>query len=145
VVSADEREGGLRQILNFGHTLGHGLEAATGYRLFLHGEAVAWGMMSATMIALATGRLPLIEAFRIVRLITSVGPLPDVPAIPPAKLRAILAGDKKSRGGKVRWVFPRHIGETQWGIEVPWKVVENSLKSLPEIMEEAHNKLATAS
>ena len=114
----DEREGGLRQILNFGHTLGHGLEAATDYRLFLHGEAVAWGMMAATMIALATGRLPLMEAFRIVRLITSVGPLPDVPEIPSAKLRAILAGDKKSRGaaafdGSFPAILARRNGESK--------------------------------
>ena len=134
VVSVDEREAGLRKILNFGHTLGHALEAATGYRGFLHGEAVAWGMISATMIALATGRLPLMEAFRIVRLVTSVGPLPEVPAIPGEKLRAILAGDKKSRGGHVLWVLPRHIGETEWGIEVPWTMVEKSIESLPEII-----------
>ena len=58
-------ESGLRQILNFGHTLGHALEAATGYRRFLHGEAIAWGMIAATMMALATNRLPLMDAFRI--------------------------------------------------------------------------------
>ena len=144
VVSEDEREGGLRQILNFGHTLGHALEAATGYKLFLHGEAIAWGMISATMIALATGRLPLMEAFRIVRLVTSVGPLPDVPAIPEAKLRSILAGDKKSRGGRVLWVLPRHIGETEWGIKVPWEMVEKSVQSLPDIMNEAQNRAAVA-
>ncbi|HXQ25527.1 MAG TPA: 3-dehydroquinate synthase [Candidatus Acidoferrales bacterium] len=144
VVGADEREGGLRQILNFGHTLGHALEAATGYRRFLHGEAIAWGMIAATMMALATDRLALMEAFRIVRLITSVGPLPDVPAIPGAKLRSILAGDKKARGGRVLWVLPRRIGKTEWGIEMPWPVVERSLESLPEIMAETRTGLANA-
>ncbi len=139
VVSEDEREGGLRQILNFGHTLGHALEAATSYRVFLHGEAIAWGMIAASMMALSTNRLPLMDAFRIVRLIASVGPLPTVPAIPGAKLRAILAGDKKSRGGRVLWVFPRKIGKTDWGIEVPWSLVAKTARSLPEIMNEAQN------
>ena len=139
VVGEDEREGGLRQILNFGHTLGHALEAATGYRLFLHGEAIGWGMVAASMMALSMDRLPLMDAFRIVRLIASVGPLPKVPAIPAAKLRSILAGDKKSRGGRVLWVFPRKIGKTVWGVEVPWRLVEKTVRSLPEIMNEAQS------
>ncbi len=139
VVNADEREGGLRQILNFGHTLGHAFEAATNYRVFLHGEAIAWGMIAASMIALSMNRLPLMDAFRIVRLVASVGPLPKVPAIPSAKLRSILAGDKKSRGGRVLWVFPRKIGKTEWGIEVPWPLVEKAVRSLSEIMNEAQN------
>jgi 3-dehydroquinate synthase len=139
VVSEDEREGGLRQILNFGHTLGHALEAATGYRVFLHGEAIAWGMIAAAMMALSMDRLPLMDAFRIVRLIASVGPLPRVPTVPAAKLRSILAGDKKSRGGRVFWVFPRKIGKTEWGIEVPWPLVVKAVRDLPEIMNEAQN------
>ena len=139
VVSADEREGGLRQILNFGHTLGHAFEAATNYRVFLHGEAIAWGMIAASMMALSMNRLPLMGAFRIVRLVASVGPLPKVPAIPSAKLRSILAGDKKSRGGRVLWVFPRKIGKTEWGVEVAWPLVEKAVRSLPEIMNEAQN------
>jgi 3-dehydroquinate synthase len=139
VVGKDEREAGLRQILNFGHTLGHALEAATGYRVFLHGEAIAWGMIAAAMMALSLDRLPLVDAFRIVRLVASVGPLPKIPAIPAAKLRSILAGDKKSRGGRVLWVFPRKIGKTEWGIEVPSRLVEATVRSLPEIMNEARN------
>jgi 3-dehydroquinate synthase len=139
VVSKDERESGLRQILNFGHTLGHALETATNYRVFLHGEAIAWGMIAAAMMALSLDRLPLVDAFRIVRLVASVGPLPKIPAIPAAKLRSILAGDKKSRGGRVLWVFPRKIGKTEWGIEVPSRLVEATVRSLPEIMNEARN------
>jgi 3-dehydroquinate synthase len=139
VVGDDEREGGLRQMLNFGHTLGHALEAATGYRLFLHGEAIGWGMVAASMMALSMDRLPLMDAFRIVRLIASVGPLPKVPAIPAAKLRSILAGDKKSRGRRVLWVFPRKIGKTVWGVEVPWRLVEKTVRSLPEMMNEAQS------
>lgn len=139
VVSKDERESGLRQILNFGHTLGHALETATNYRRFLHGEAIGWGMIAASMMALSLDRLPLMDAFRIVRLVASVGPLPRVPAIPGAKLRAIMAGDKKSRGGRVLWVFPRKIGKTDWGIEVPRPLIERTVRDLPEIMNEAQN------
>jgi 3-dehydroquinate synthase len=139
VVGKDEREAGLRQILNFGHTLGHAFETATNYRRFLHGEAIGWGMIAASMMALSLNRLPLMDAFRIVRLVASVGPLPSVPAIPGAKLRAILAGDKKSRGGRVLWVFPSKIGRTDWGIEVPPLLIDKTVRSLPEIMNEAQN------
>jgi len=139
VVSKDEREGGLRQILNFGHTLGHGLEAATNFSYFLHGEAIAWGMITAALMGLAMERIPLIDAFRIVRLTASVGPLPIVPAIPPATLKRILLGDKKARAGRVLWVMPSRIGKTEWGIEVPWPLVMRVFDSLPEIMAEARN------
>ena len=115
VVARDERESGLRHILNFGHTLGHALEAATRYRRFLHGEAVAWGMLAATLFGLATGRLPESEATRVVRLISNVGPLPSLDGIRATRLRPILAGDKKARSGRVFWVLPRHIGKVQWG------------------------------
>jgi 3-dehydroquinate synthase len=137
VVNKDEREGGLRQILNFGHTLGHVLEAATNYRRFLHGEAIAWGMIAATLMALATDRLSLADAGRIVHLVASVGPLPTVPKIPSAKLHALLLGDKKVRGGRVLWVLPRRIGKTKWGDEVPWKIVERALTELPAIAAQA--------
>ena len=136
VVSADEREGGLRQILNFGHTLGHALETATGYRRFLHGEAIGWGMIAATMIAMAAERLSMTDSFRIIRLVMSVGPLPSIPKISPAKLRAILAGDKKARGGSVLWVLPTRIGNTEWGIEVPGTFIEKLVGALPEIFNE---------
>jgi 3-dehydroquinate synthase len=98
VVSADERESGLRQVLNFGHTMGHALEAATGYRRFLHGEAIGWGMIYATCLSLAAGRLRDGDAARIIRLIASVGPLPGLGNIRMPELRKIMAGDKKSRG-----------------------------------------------
>lgn len=139
VVNKDERESGLRQILNFGHTLGHALETATNYRLFLHGEAIGWGMIAVAMMALSMGRMPLMDAFRIVRLTAAVGPLPDVPQIPAAKLQSIMLGDKKARAGRVLWVMPTRVGKTEWGIEVPWPLVTNTVASLPEIMAEARS------
>jgi 3-dehydroquinate synthase len=137
VVSADEREGGLRQILNFGHTFGHALETATGYRRFLHGEAVGWGMLGATLLALGMGHLRESDAERIIRLIASVGPLPSLGKIRATQLRPILASDKKARAGRVRWVLPRRIGSTQWGIEVPWPAVSRSFAALPSIARHA--------
>jgi 3-dehydroquinate synthase len=139
VVTKDERESGLRQILNFGHTLGHALEAATSYQQFLHGEAIGWGMIAVAMMALGTARMPLMDAFRIVRLTASVGPLPSVPHIPLAELQRIMLGDKKARGGRVLWVIPSRIGKTEWGIEVPWPLVTKTLASLSEIMAEARS------
>ena len=133
VVARDERENGLREILNFGHTVGHALEAATGYRRFLHGEAIGWGLYAATLLGVATGRIPESEATRIIRLVASVGPLPSIGAIRATQLRSILAGDKKSRGGRVRWVLPLHIGKTQRGVELPWKLIARTISELPEI------------
>ena len=137
VVGADERESGLRQILNFGHTLGHALEAATKYRRFLHGEAIGWGMIAATMMALGIGRLGDADANRIIRLVASVGPLPALGNIRASELRPILAGDKKARGGRVLWVLPRRIGKTEWGVEVPWSVVARAFSGLAEIAARA--------
>ncbi|MGA3293126.1 MAG: 3-dehydroquinate synthase [Candidatus Acidiferrales bacterium] len=137
VVSADERESGLRQILNFGHTLGHVLETATGYRRFLHGEAIGWGMIAATLLALATGRLGESDAGRIIRVVASVGPLPSLGKIRAIELRPILASDKKSRGGRVRWVLPRRIGKAEWGVEIPWPLVARAFAELPAIAAKA--------
>ena len=139
VVSADERESGLRQILNFGHTLGHALETATNYRRFLHGEAIGWGMIAATLLAVAQGHLGDRAAARIIRLVASVGPLPHLRGIRAASLRPILASDKKARGGRVRWVLPSRIGQTQWGIEIPWPVVARAFAALPAMASHAHH------
>src|SRR5712691_5194775 len=78
VVSADEKEGGLRRILNFGHTIGHALEAETGYRGLLHGEAVGWGMIAAAYIAEITGKADASTAERIRGAVLGLGPLPPL-------------------------------------------------------------------
>lgn len=139
VVSADERESGLRQILNFGHTIGHALETATKYRRFLHGEAIAWGMIAATLLAVAQGYLRERDAARIIRLVASVGPLPPLRGIRAAALRPILASDKKARGGRVRWVLPTRIGKTKWGVEIPWPVIARAFAELPSVVAKAGN------
>jgi 3-dehydroquinate synthase len=119
VVSADEREGGLRKILNLGHTFGHALEAETGYTRFLHGEAVAFGVRAAVYLAQATGYLSAEDSVRILELIEVYGPIPPLDGIAPERLLARLVHDKKTVRGMVHFVVPVRIGEakTVSGIE----------------------------
>ncbi len=112
VVSADEREGGLRQVLNLGHTIGHALEAETGYKLLLHGEAVAWGMVAATYIALSTGKLDSVTAGRIMNAVLGLGELPRM-NVKTANIVKRLRSDKKTRQGVVHFILPREIGKVE--------------------------------
>ncbi len=117
VVEADERESHLRQILNFGHTIGHGIEAAR-YAL-LHGEAVAVGMVAATTIAVEKGLVD--EAFldRLVALIQAFG-LPTCADFDPGVVREKMARDKKKASGAQQWVLPVEAG----GVEIRTDVDE---------------------
>jgi len=110
VVTADEREGDLRRILNFGHTIGHALEAETQYVRMLHGEAVAWGMLAATRLAELTGHLDSAAGLRIAEAVRAYGPLPEVKDLDADRLLARLASDKKTMQGKVHFVLPTAIG-----------------------------------
>ena len=110
VVTADEREAGERRILNFGHTTGHALEALTRYRRFRHGEAVAYGMLTATRLAVARGAMPRADADALVRLIAQLGPLPPVADLSPEQAVDVMRRDKKVLAGKLHFVLPREIG-----------------------------------
>jgi 3-dehydroquinate synthase len=111
VVGIDERESGLRMILNFGHTLGHAIEAVTGYKKLLHGEAIAWGMLAALHISRSRHLLPEKDAVRMERLIHTYGSLPRFRARIPDLLDA--AGrDKKNKSGIRRFVLTQGIGKT---------------------------------
>ena len=130
VVSSDERENGLRRVLNLGHTIGHALEAETEYRHFLHGEAVAWGMIASARIASAVDRID--------------------QAAPPAHHRRsaqlwarcrrfesrsrdilrLLKSDKKTRNGVVHFVLPREIGKVEIANDVPEQVVIEAVDEL---------------
>jgi len=118
VVSADEREGDLRRILNFGHTFGHALEAHTRYTRFLHGEAVAWGMRAAIHLAEMTGHCSAEDCLEMLDLIAAYGPIPPLEGIYPDDLVARLAHDKKTVQGKVHFVLPVRIGEVKVVSEV---------------------------
>ncbi len=109
VVSEDERESGLRMILNFGHTLGHAWETVTAYRRFKHGEAVGWGMIFAARWACDLGFLSRGDAERLVQLVRRFG-LPPLPEMAAGELLAAMRQDKKRSGGSLRWVLPEKIG-----------------------------------
>jgi 3-dehydroquinate synthase len=110
VVAADEREGGLRAILNYGHTIGHVIEALCGYGTYLHGEAVGLGMLAAGDIACAMGLWSAQEQARQRALINAAGLPLVMPALEPAAVLDCLQGDKKVRDGRVRFVLPTSIG-----------------------------------
>lgn len=110
VVSADEKEGDLRRILNFGHTIGHALEAETAYARFLHGEAVAFGMNAATHLARLAGVLREDDARRILDCVRGYGPIPPLDGIAAPNLVARLGADKKTIQGKVHFVLPERVG-----------------------------------
>jgi len=113
VVGRDERESGLREILNFGHTFGHALESVTGYRRFQHGEAVAWGMMCAALLGHEIGVTRADDVSRIVALVRRIGPFPKWPDVPIKSLLAAMRSDKKTREGKIRFVLSPRIGKAQ--------------------------------
>jgi 3-dehydroquinate synthase len=110
IVSADEKEADLRRLLNYGHTIAHGIEASLQYQGITHGEAVAWGMIGANAIAVRRGLLSADEAARIERVILSHGP-----SVPPrldrAEILAATEHDKKNTGTQRVMVFPRRVGE----------------------------------
>ena len=129
VVSADEHEGGLRRVLNLGHTIGHALEAESNYRGFLHGEAVAWGMVAATNIALSVGRTDSVTAGRITDSVLSLGRLPEV-NVSSRKILARLQSDKKTQNGVVHFILPREIGKVEVASDVPESAVLDSVEEL---------------
>jgi 3-dehydroquinate synthase len=134
VVSRDERESGLREILNFGHTFGHALETVTNYRTYQHGEAVAWGMMAAALLGHEIGLTPADEVSRIVSLVRRMGPLPPWPSAPPKKLIAAMRSDKKARAGKLRFVLAPKIGKAESHENVPLETLERVLHFAPHFI-----------
>jgi 3-dehydroquinate synthase len=129
VVSADEHEGGLRRVLNLGHTIGHALESETNYRSLLHGEAVAWGMIAAARIALHVGRADAVTAARIADAVLSLGRLPEV-NVSTRKILRRLQSDKKTQNGVVHFILPREIGKVEVASDVPESVVLNAVEEL---------------
>jgi 3-dehydroquinate synthase len=112
VVSKDERESGLRRILNFGHTVGHALEAVTRYRRFRHGEAIAYGMLAAADLAVARGALAERERQALSGLIAKLGPLPPISDLSADEVLAAVKRDKKIVHGRLHFVVATAIGVT---------------------------------
>jgi len=113
VVARDERENNLRAILNFGHTVGHALEAASNYRRFKHGEAVAWGMIAAAELSVSLGKMKAEEARRFAQLIQRIEALPSLRGISAEGVWRALRHDKKSVGGTIRMVLLQSLGHAQ--------------------------------
>jgi 3-dehydroquinate synthase len=134
VVSRDERESGLREILNFGHTFAHALESVTKYRRYQHGEAVAWGMIAAAFLGHELSLTRATDVSRIVALIRSLVPLPPWPRVQPATLLDAMRSDKKTRSGILRFVLSPRIGEARSYDTVPLHVVERVLHFTPRLV-----------
>jgi 3-dehydroquinate synthase len=131
IVSEDEREAGRRAALNLGHTLGHALEAATSYRRFLHGEAVAWGILGATRLARRRELLSGAAADRLVAAVAALGPLPSIGNIDDTAVRAHLGHDKKRDREGIAWVLPTDEGVVL-GQRVATEEVIDVFRSLQE-------------
>ena len=129
VVSADEKESGLRRILNFGHTIGHALEAATDYSHFLHGEAVAWGMIAAADIARDAGACTAETAEKIIAATQLYGPLPKI-LCDAQSILSRLGADKKTIAGAVHFVLPQTIGKVKISSDVPPGIVRNAVEMI---------------
>lgn len=134
VVSRDERESGLREILNFGHTFAHALESTTHYRRFQHGEAVSWGMMAAALLGHEVGVTRANDVSRIVALVRRIGPFPAWPRIPAKRLIASMRSDKKARAGQIRFVLTPRIGKAGSYDGVPLEAVHRVLHFAPQFL-----------
>ncbi|MEW6207545.1 MAG: 3-dehydroquinate synthase [Acidobacteriota bacterium] len=128
VVEKDEREAGLRRILNLGHTVGHALEAVTRYRRFLHGEAVGYGMRAASRIAERMGMLPSHERAAIDEAIQRAGNMPSANNLALDDIIVAIGRDKKAEAGRVAFVLPVEIGRVVIRSDVPLQVVRSALK-----------------
>ncbi|HLZ54442.1 MAG TPA: 3-dehydroquinate synthase [Verrucomicrobiae bacterium] len=131
VVGQDETEGGLRAILNFGHTVGHALEAICGYGKFLHGEAISIGQVTTVNISRRAAGLSKRDAERIINLFKLAG-LPTqirLNSVQRRKLFAAMRLDKKVRAGEARFVLARRIGKALWGRRVPEVYIREALDS----------------
>lgn len=136
VVQGDERDNGLRNILNYGHTFGHALEAVTAYGSWLHGEAVSIGMEVAAHIAVAQGLLSSADALRQRQLLRNLGLPIYCHGIDIEAALAAMQRDKKVRVGHMRWILPTQVGHAEVYGDIPLSVVRNALERVCSMQEE---------
>jgi 3-dehydroquinate synthase len=129
VVGADEREKGLRAILNFGHTIGHAIETMTDYKEYRHGEAVAMGMVCAARLAADMGICPQDVYERLERLCKLIGLRTSIPRLDFTNLWDVLHRDKKVINEKIRFILPVRLGEVKIMGEVSRKMLQESIQS----------------
>lgn len=130
VVAKDEREAGLRRILNFGHTAGHAIEAVTRYRRFRHGEAVAYGMLAAADLAVRRGSFQETDRAALADLIARLGPLPALGDLSAQKLVETMRHDKKVIRGRLHVVLPTRLGATEIVSDVTEAQFRRSLQAI---------------
>ena len=127
VVQADERESGVRALLNLGHTFGHAIENAMGYGVWLHGEAVAAGTMLAAELSKRMGMIGDAEVERIRKIYAQAGLSALAPNLGPEKYLSLMGLDKKVEGGNMRFILLRHIGEAVLHSDVPAEILTETL------------------
>jgi 3-dehydroquinate synthase len=127
IVAEDERESGVRAVLNFGHTFGHAIETATGFGAWLHGEAVAAGMVMAASLSARAGYLPGADAARIEALIKRAGLPTRPPQLAPERWRELMALDKKAAGARVRFVLLHGVGHAELESAVDQRLVDETI------------------
>lgn len=130
VVTRDEREGGLRRVLNLGHTIGHALESTTAYRRFTHGEAVGWGMIGAAWLAQRKDILRDDAYQAILSAVDRLGPRPHFSDLSADKILGALRHDKKAKAGKVPFVLPTRVGEVVVRSDVEGPEIRLALKAM---------------
>lgn len=130
VVAADERETGQRAHLNFGHTVGHGIEAFVGYGEITHGQCVALGMIAACILAERKGLIDASLRQRLVAILRRLGLAVRREGLDPGEIWRIMQHDKKARAGKVRFVLPTELGNVDIFDDVPEADVRDAIESL---------------
>jgi 3-dehydroquinate synthase len=130
VVTADEREGGRRRVLNFGHTVGHALEALTGYRRFRHGEAIGYGMLAAAFISASRGLLSHRDHEDIRSVIGALGRRPPVADLRIQDALAVIGRDKKIVDGRLHFVLARGIGSTVEAVDVTGRELTTAMRAI---------------
>lgn len=131
IVNDDRLERGIRETLNLGHTFGHAIERASGYRVS-HGAGVSIGLRAAGLLALRTGRFSREGHLRVLTLQTLLK-LPVATYEDPARIFTAMRADKKKRDGKLRFVLPREIGDVEYGVTVPDAKVRSALSRLSRL------------
>jgi 3-dehydroquinate synthase len=133
VVEQDEREGGLRAILNFGHTAAHAVETYTSYERYTHGEAVSIGMVVAARLAHGMGMLRAEPVHRLTRMLERYDLPTHLPKADPGVLMSLMDTDKKAIAGQVRFVLPRALGKVELVNDIPRDILRRALKESIEL------------
>ena len=127
IVAQDERESGLRRVLNFGHTFGHAIETGLGYGAWLHGEAVAAGMVMAADLSRQLGYLSEADTARIRSLLERAGLPTAAKGVTPGGMQELMRVDKKARSGRIHFVLLERLGAALLRADVPTSAIDHTL------------------